>query len=230
MKTIRLLAFLSMLVGCAVAHGALVLVTGNITRGDSTGTFFVGQEYTMLFDWIGPGPNSAPPIPYFDLGNYNAAGTSLIFNVPGYSVRGTVVQYVLIQVPGSDNTQFDRVGVQSANFLSASGPETPLVGSQPLSGRIPFFVGIELSDDTGSALSSVELLAPVFDLSDFARRELTVAFAGAVHNYGANDVISVYGDVRSMTLLIPEPGTMTLLGVGMIFLITVRCRRVAMLC
>jgi MYXO-CTERM domain-containing protein len=182
-----------------------VEITGRITQVGVSQSFTVGEAYSFRFDWVGPGPETLP-----GSGNYMAAGGSALFRVAGYEIGGPVVSYALRNNPAGS---FDRVGIASATYLSASSPATPLTYPFLIDGRQPFSVGLEMTDNSGTALSSTMLTDPTFDVGRFDTRTFEIAFAREVYAYGAVDVVRVFGTVDTMSVIsspVPEPTAVAL--------------------
>jgi hypothetical protein len=187
------------------ANALQVQVTGTITQVGVSQSFTVGEAYSFRFDWVGPGPETLP-----GSGNYMAAGGSALFRVAGYEIGGSVVSYALRNNPAGS---FDRVGLAAATYLSASSPATPLTYPFLIDGRQPVSVGLEMTDNTGTALSSTLLTDPTFDVGRFDTRTFEIAFAREVYAYGAVDVVRVFGTVDTMSVItspVPEPNAVAL--------------------
>jgi hypothetical protein len=203
---------------------APITVTGQITSVEYgiSGSFSVGQQYTMTFDWVGPGPYVSQV--GRDARVYPTAGVSFELSIGPYLINSSHMGYALTNQSLNDAFSFGATYIWTT---ATSG--SPLFGSYLIGDLFPYVAMIELEDPTARALVSADLQGPLPFLPDYASRQLVVRFAEKVTPDVAFGVQSLYGTVdrieaKSTAIVVSEPSSQAL--AGAVFLALCAMRRV----
>jgi len=211
------------LLSCAAASAAPItlIFTGTLSVVDAvlSPTFSLGQAWsmTMVFD-------SATP-PFFDNGVVaQYAGSSASANVTAGAYVATIDPLAAgkpgsLSVQNGDNVFGDALSVSALALVGAK-----------VGGKMPGWASVFLFDLPGTAISDLSLPTSI-DLTKFSSGGIFSIEFGDICNYdpgpnnnfptaGCNFPASVGGTVDSVTVnaggSIPEPGTLVLLGLGIL--------------
>lgn len=188
-----------------------IKVTGTITSTTNASlldAFSIGEKYQFQFEWTGPTQATSP-------GNFLKSGSSLVFQSAQYGISASFVDYYLRL---DTNVPFARVNISSRWFPGNQNYSTPLEYSSTVAGRFPYYVGLEMTDPTGSAFTSLQLTTPLFAIQDFSQREFEIAFASQISSSSADGVVRIFGTVDDISLVaqVPEIPSQVLLLSGLI--------------
>ena len=212
-------AVMSLLFFVNTAAADSIRVTGTITNTTDVSlldVFSIGEKYQFQFDWSGPTPATSP-------GNFLKSGSSLEFQGAQYEISASFVDYYLRLDP---NVPFARINISSRWFPGNPNYSAPLEYSSTVAGRFPYYIGLEMTDPTGSAFTSLQLTAPLFPTQNFSQRGFEIAFASQISSASADGVVRVFGTVDDITLVaeVPEVPSQTLLLSGLF--VTAALRRI----
>lgn len=203
---------LSLFLAASSATADSLRISGTITKVDDASllaSFSLGETYQMQYDWIGPAPEVSP-------GNFLRSGASLAFGVAKYDISATFVDYFLRL---DNNVPFARVNISSRWFPGSPNFPIPLSYPSLIDGRFPYYIGLEMTDPTGTAFSTLELKSPYFPVHQFSQREFEIAFASQIGSGSADNVKRVFGTVDDISLItspVPEDSSQTLLLAGLL--------------
>jgi len=183
---------------CASAAPITIAVSGRLTSVDAglAEAFSVGQGFTFVYSFDSETPDiGAGPL----FGTYRNGVTDAVLSLAGrsFSAHSGTVGVM------NDNGGFDRFSVTAP--VPGSDALGPAIG-----GRFPYFVGIELTDSSGTALNSDELPLGAPVPADYDVRAFELAFATEFNSIVAFGVQRVYGIVTD-SYEVPAPATALLL-------------------
>jgi hypothetical protein len=193
--------------------------TGSVTSVDSSlaTAFSPGDALTgtFIFD-----SDAAPfPVPAAFIRQYFAPTQLLSATVGSYIFSGSIVESLEDLPADIPPPSTDRYAVIAASHPGGPpegcGPcPPPSVISGPSVNGLPlWFFNIVLTDPSGSALSSLALVPPVF--SNYSDRQFSLVFGSS----RPDDAHGVFGTVSSLAVVtpsaIPEPTSFVLLASGM---------------
>ena len=201
----------------ASAFPITITALGNVTSIESPDSelhseFSVGEPITLTYTYESTTPD-ADTLHGELRGSYIGAIVSASMTIGDYTVN-TGGGWIVIND--------DFFATNSPDLYFPISERSPFAGSRGVAfngsdvgSRFPYFLGMELMDEDGTALSSDELPSAAPTLSDFELRRFELAFAEETTAGSAQGVARVFGQVTSIEV-VPEPSTALLLGMGLV--------------